>query len=158
MRIGQGFDAHGFEEGKPLIIGGVRVPYDFGLKAHSDGDVLIHALCDGLLGAIGAGDIGQHFPDTSDDYRNIDSRILLQRVMLLVIEKGFRVINADTTIIAQVPKFARHIPLMRQTLAQDLQIDSSAMNVKATTTEQLGFTGRKEGIAAMAVVLLDERI
>jgi 2-C-methyl-D-erythritol 2,4-cyclodiphosphate synthase len=155
MRIGQGFDAHCFEDGKPLVVGGVRVPYDQGLKAHSDGDVLIHALCDALLGAVGAGDIGQHFPDTSAEFLNIDSRILLQRVMSLVMEKGFRVVNADTTIIAQVPKFARHIPSMRQVLAQDLQIDPSVMNVKATTTEQMGFTGRKEGIAAMAVVLLD---
>jgi len=155
MRIGQGFDAHSFEYGKILVLGGVQIPYDQGLKAHSDGDVLIHALCDALLGALGAGDIGQHFPDNTDEYRNVDSRILLRRVMLMVTEKKMRVVNADITIIAQAPKFARHIAAMREILAQDLQVDVSLVNVKATTTEQMGFTGRREGIAAMAVVLLD---
>lgn len=156
MLIGQGFDAHRFASGRPLILAGVEIPYDQGMAAHSDGDVAIHALCDALLGAAGLGDIGHHFPDTDRSYAGIDSRILLRRVMESLAERGLRVHNADVTIVAQRPKLAAHIPAMRAILAEDLGCDPRRVNVKATTTEQMGFTGRGEGIAALACVLLDE--
>lgn len=155
MRIGQGYDAHCFAEGRRLVLGGVEVEYEQGLAAHSDGDVVLHALCDALLGAAALGDIGQHFPDRSDEFRNIDSRILLRRVVALVGEQGYRVGNADLTIVAQAPKIAPHIELMRERIAADLQIDVGQVNVKATTTEGMGFAGRSEGIAAYAVVLIE---
>lgn len=155
MRIGQGFDVHAFAEGCDLILGGVKIPYERGMAAHSDGDVLLHALIDALLGAAGLGDIGRHFPDTSDRYENIDSRILLRRTTRLIEEAGYRVGNADLTIIAQRPKMAAHIPAMIECVAEDLQVAVHQVNIKATTTERLGFTGREEGIAASAVVLLE---
>ncbi len=156
IRIGQGFDAHRFREGGRLVLGGVTVPHSHGLEAHSDGDVVIHALCDALLGALALGDIGQHFPDSSDDYAGIDSRILLRHVVSLVGERGFRLVNADITIIAQAPKLAAHLPKMQAILAADLQTTPDRVGLKATTTEHMGFTGRKEGIAVLAVVLLDD--
>jgi 2-C-methyl-D-erythritol 2,4-cyclodiphosphate synthase len=154
MRIGHGYDAHRFAAGRPLVLGGVTIPHDQGLAAHSDGDVLIHALCDALLGAAALGDIGRHFPDTSRDYENIDSRILLCKVMTLLHERGWRVGNVDVTVIAQRPKLAAHVSMMRRHLATDLQIEEAQVNIKATTTEGMGFTGRGEGIAAHAVALL----
>ncbi|MBL4744339.1 MAG: 2-C-methyl-D-erythritol 2,4-cyclodiphosphate synthase [Cycloclasticus sp.] len=154
MRIGHGYDAHRFTSGKALILGGVEVPCELGLLAHSDGDVALHALCDALLGATGQGDIGQHFPDTSQQYANIDSRILLRKVFSLVKNKGCRVGNIDLTIIAQAPKLAPYISQMVINIAEDLETNVSNINVKATTTEGMGFTGRKEGIEAHAVVLL----
>ena len=155
MRIGQGFDAHRFEAGRALVIGGVTIPHEYGLAAHSDGDVLVHALCDALLGAAAMGDIGTHFPDTSDDYAGIDSRILLRRVRDLVGGAGYQVVNVDITIVAEAPRLAEHIPAMRTNIAGDLDIDPDCVSVKATTTEGMGFTGRGEGIAAYAVVLLE---
>jgi 2-C-methyl-D-erythritol 2,4-cyclodiphosphate synthase len=154
MRIGHGYDVHKFGSDSPLVIGGVNVPHDDGLIAHSDGDVLIHALCDALLGAAGLWDIGHHFPDTDDSFKDIDSRELLRRVVLDLDRRGWQVNNIDSTIVAQAPKMAPYIPLMKELLADDLAIDVDAVNVKATTTEKLGFAGRKEGIAAHAVVLL----
>ena len=154
MRIGHGYDAHRFGPNRPLILGGVTIPHDQGMIAHSDGDVLIHALCDALLGAGALGDIGRHFPDTNKDYENIDSRVLLRKVIALLHGKALRVGNADITVIAQRPKLSSFIPAMRTHLAADLQVDESRINIKATTTEGMGFTGRGEGIAAHAVVLL----
>lgn len=156
MRIGHGYDAHRFGDDRPLVLGGVAIPYPQGLVAHSDGDVLIHALCDALLGAAGLGDIGRHFPDTSAEFAGIDSRILLRRVLASLRQEGLRVHNADLTLVAQRPKLAPHIPAMRAILAADLGVDPGRVNVKATTTEGMGFTGRGEGIAAYAVVLLEE--
>ena len=156
MLIGQGIDAHRFAPGRRLVLGGIEVPHDQGLAAHSDGDVAIHALCDALLGAAGLGDIGHHFPDTDAAFENIDSRILLARVMASLAERGLRVHNADLTIAAQAPKLASYIDAMRETLAGDLGCPIERINVKATTTERMGFTGRGEGIAAFAVVLLAE--
>ncbi|MGD2117271.1 MAG: 2-C-methyl-D-erythritol 2,4-cyclodiphosphate synthase [Chromatiales bacterium] len=156
MRIGQGYDAHQFEAGRQLVLGGVAIEHEFGLKAHSDGDVMIHALCDALLGAAGLGDIGRHFPDSSDDYKNIDSRVLLRHVVALLRQQNFRVHNADVTIVAQAPKLAGYIQQMCANLAADLEVSISQVNVKATTTEHMGFVGRKEGIASYAVVLLNE--
>lgn len=156
MRIGQGYDVHRFAADRRLVLGGVEVEYDLGLAAHSDGDVLIHALCDALLGAAGQGDIGRHFPDNSADFKDIDSRILLRRVVELLHDMGLCVHNVDTTIVAQAPKLAPHIPTMREHLAADLQIDEFHVNIKATTTEKMGFAGRGEGIASYAVVLLEE--
>lgn len=156
MRIGQGFDAHRFSPDRELILGGVPIEHDQGMAAHSDGDVLLHALCDALLGAAGLGDIGQHFPDNSDQYKDIDSRILLRRVVDLLKQNGLSVHNADMTLVAQQPKLAPYVAEMRSRIAEDLQIPSSRVNIKATTTEGMGFTGRSEGIAAYAVVLLDE--
>jgi 2-C-methyl-D-erythritol 2,4-cyclodiphosphate synthase len=155
MLIGQGIDAHRFEAGRRLVLAGVEIPHEQGLAAHSDGDVVIHALCDALLGAAGLGDIGHHFPDSDAAYAGIDSRILLRRVMDTLTERGLRVHNADLTIAAQAPKLAPHIAAMRATLAADLGCPAERVNVKATTTERMGFTGRGEGIAAFAVVLLD---
>lgn len=156
IRIGHGFDVHKFGGDGPVIIGGVAVPYEQGLLAHSDGDVALHALCDALLGAIAAGDIGQHFPDTSDEWKGADSRMLLRDVYRKVQDKGYCLGNADITIIAQAPKMGPHIDAMRKTIASDLCVTVDAVNVKATTSERLGFTGRKEGIACEAVVLLNK--
>ena len=155
-RIGQGFDAHAFKEGGRLMLGGVEIPHTHSLAAHSDGDVVLHALCDALLGAAGLGDIGQHFPDTDPAYKGIDSRRLLAQVMHLLRARRWRVGNADLTVIAQTPKLAPYRDRMRALVAQDLGVSVNEVNIKATTTEQMGFTGRKEGIAALAVVLLLE--
>ncbi len=154
MRIGHGFDVHAFGERRPLILGGVTIPHDTGLLAHSDGDVLIHALCDALLGAAGLGDIGRHFPDSAAEYANIDSRVLLRRVAEMITRRGMRVGNLDTTVVAQAPRLAPHIDAMCANLADDLGVSVDRVNVKATTTERLGYTGRGEGIAAYAVVIL----
>ncbi|HEU0219899.1 MAG TPA: 2-C-methyl-D-erythritol 2,4-cyclodiphosphate synthase [Gallionella sp.] len=154
MRIGQGFDVHQLVEGRKLIIGGVEIPYDRGLLGHSDADVLLHAICDALFGAVALGDIGRHFADTDTEFKGIDSRILLREALHLVREQGYRVGNVDATIIAQAPKMAPHIPQMVAHISADLRVEKNAVNVKATTTEQLGFSGRGEGIAAQAVVLL----
>jgi len=156
MLIGQGIDAHRFAPGRRLVLGGIEVPHDQGLAAHSDGDVVIHALCDALLGAAGLGDIGHHFPDTDAAFEGIDSRILLGRVMHSLSERGLRVHNVDLTIAAQAPRLAPHIAAMRERLAADLDCAVQRVNVKATTTERMGFTGRGEGIAAFAVVLLTD--
>ena len=154
MRIGQGFDVHAFGEGQFVTICGVEIPHSHGLVAHSDGDVALHALADALLGAAGLGDIGHHFPDTDPEFKGADSRGLLRHVMQLLQQKQFKVGNCDLTVIAQKPKMAPHIETMKTNIAADLQVDVSQVNVKATTTEKLGFTGRGEGIAAMSVVLL----
>jgi len=154
MRIGHGYDVHKFSSDSPLIIGGVTIPHHQGLEAHSDGDVLIHAICDALLGAAGLWDIGHHFPDSDAEFKNIDSRKLLRRVINDLTERGWKVNNIDSTVIAQAPKLATYIPLMRELLADDLMIATDAVNVKATTTEKLGFAGREEGIAAHAVALI----
>lgn len=156
IRIGHGYDVHKFGGQGPIIIGGVRVPYEQGLLAHSDGDVLLHAISDALLGALALGDIGQHFPDTDPSFKGADSRVLLRHVMNLVSQKGYQVGNIDATIIAQVPKMAPHIDAMRQAIADDLNTDIGNVNVKATTSEKLGFTGRKEGIASHCVVLVTQ--
>ena len=157
MKIGQGFDVHALVPERKLIIGGVDIPYHLGLHGHSDADVLLHAICDALLGACALGDIGRHFPDTDARYQGIDSRELLRHVLRLVTEAGYRIVNLDATIIAQAPKMAPHIPMMMAHIAQDLALDTTAINIKATTTEQLGFTGRGEGIAAQAICLLESR-
>ncbi len=154
MRIGQGYDVHQLVACRRLVIGGVEIPYEKGLLGHSDADVLLHAICDALLGAAALGDIGRHFSDADAKYRNIDSRILLRESLHLVREHGYRVANVDATIIAQAPKMAPHIARMVENIAADLRVERSAVNVKATTTEMLGFAGRGEGIAAQAVVLL----
>jgi 2-C-methyl-D-erythritol 2,4-cyclodiphosphate synthase len=154
MRIGQGFDAHALVAGRKLVIGGVQIPHDKGLAGHSDADVLIHAVCDALLGAAGLGDIGKHFPDSDARFKGIDSRKLLREVARLLKERGLTVANVDATIIAQAPKMAPHIPAMRANLAADLGIAADAVNIKAKTTEKLGFVGRGEGIAAEAVALV----
>ncbi len=156
MRIGHGYDAHRLAAGERLVLGGVTVPHDKGLVAHSDGDVALHALCDALIGAAGGGDIGKHFPDDDPSYENIDSRILLRRVIATLGDQGLSVGNADLTIVAEEPRLAAHVPQMRANIAADLGIDAARVNVKATTTEQMGFVGRGEGIAAHAVVLLEE--
>ncbi|HGY0843630.1 TPA: 2-C-methyl-D-erythritol 2,4-cyclodiphosphate synthase [Vibrio cholerae] len=154
IRIGHGFDVHRFGGEGPIIIGGVKIPYEQGLIAHSDGDVALHALSDALLGAIAAGDIGRHFPDTDDKWKGADSRELLKDVYRRVKAQGYVLGNADVTIIAQAPKMAPYIQVMCAAIAEDLETDLGNINVKATTTEKLGFTGRKEGIACEAVVLL----
>lgn len=156
MRIGHGFDVHKFGGEGPVIIGGVAIPYEQGLVAHSDGDVALHALCDALLGAIAAGDIGRHFPDTDEEWEGADSRALLRDVYSKVKSQGYELVNADVTIMAQAPKMAPHIETMCHTIAADLETDIGNINVKATTTERLGFTGRKEGIATEAVVLINK--
>lgn len=155
IRVGHGFDVHAFAEGRRLIIGGVDIPHDRGLLGHSDADVLLHAICDALLGAAGLGDIGRHFPDSDARYKGIDSRELLRHVAGLLKNKGWRAGNVDATIIAQAPRMAPHIPAMRAHIATDLAVAEEAVNVKATTTERLGFTGRGEGIAAEAVCLIE---
>ena len=157
MRIGHGYDVHRFTEGDSVVLGGVSIPYSQGLEAHSDGDVLIHAICDALLGAIAAGDIGKHFPDTDPDNADVDSRKLLRQVLDLVQQKGWKLANLDSTIVAQAPRMSEHTAAMVGNLAADLQVNADCINVKATTTEHLGFTGRGEGIAAHAVVLLEPK-
>jgi len=154
MRIGHGFDVHKFGGVGPLVLAGVSIPFEFGFVAHSDGDVAIHALCDAILGALCLADIGNHFPDTDGQYENISSRILLRHVVGLMQEKGYCLGNADITICAQAPKIAPHLLAMRTCLAEDLQTGVEQVNVKATTTEKLGYVGRKEGVAVHAVVLL----
>jgi len=155
IRTGQGYDVHKLVEDLPLVLGGVAIEYEKGLAGHSDADVLIHSLCDALIGAAGKGDIGQHFPDTDSSYHNIDSRVLLRNVVSMLEKDDWKIVNADLTIIAQAPKMAPHIPEMRRLLATDMKIDEKQLNIKATTTETLGFCGRGEGIAALAVVLID---
>lgn len=156
IRIGHGYDVHAFEEGDHIILGGVKIPYHQQFKAHSDGDVLLHAVCDALLGALALGDIGRHFPDTDSAYKGADSRDLLRRVCQLVSERSYQLVNLDSTIIAQSPKMAKHIADMQAHLAADLGADLSQINVKATTTETLGFAGREEGIAVHAVCILQK--
>lgn len=155
MRIGHGYDVHCFTEGDSVILGGVSIPYGKSFLAHSDGDVLVHALCDALLGAAALGDIGKHFPDTDAQYKNVDSRVLLRHVLMLLEKEGFQLSNADMTIVAQAPKMSPHIDEMKKNIAADLQVNGSQINVKATTTERLGFVGREEGVAAHAVVLIE---
>jgi 2-C-methyl-D-erythritol 2,4-cyclodiphosphate synthase len=156
MRVGLGYDVHALVSGRPLVLGGVRIPYLYGLQGHSDADVLLHAIGDALLGAIAHGDIGRHFPDTDLQYRGIRSTELLKRVATMVREKGFHVVNVDSTIVAQKPKLSEVIPKMVQQIAEVLEIEPSRVNVKATTTEGLGFAGRGEGIAAYAIALVGE--
>ena len=155
MRIGQGFDVHPLVVGRPLVIGGVHIPYEKGLEGHSDADVLLHAICDALLGAAGLGDLGQHYPDSDAAFRGIDSRALLRDVAGKLRERKLKVINVDATVIAQAPRIAPHRAAMVANIAADLGLAPAAVNVKATTTEQLGFLGRMEGIAAQAVVLVE---
>ena len=155
MRIGQGFDVHALAAGRKLVVGGVEIAHDKGLLGHSDADVLLHAICDALLGAAALGDIGRHFPDSDPKYKGIDSRELLRHVGALLEDRGHRVVNVDATIIAEAPRMAPHIPAMVANIAEDLAIEPHDVNVKATTTEKLGFTGRGEGIAAQAVCLIE---
>ena len=155
-RIGFGFDVHKLVEGRELWLGGIRIEHTLGLLGHSDADVLIHALCDALLGAANMRDIGFHFPDTANEYKNIDSKILLKKTVELIREKGFSIGNADITVCAEHPKLNPHIPLMQKTLSECMGIDLEDLSIKATTTEKLGFTGREEGISAYAVVLLEK--
>ncbi len=154
FRIGHGYDVHRYGSGDHIILAGIRIPYHAGFIAHSDGDVLIHALCDALLGAIAAGDIGQHFPDSDTRYKNINSALLLQNVLEMVAQHGYCIANIDTTIIAQSPKLSPYIQPMREQLGQIMSLNSEQINIKATTTEQLGFTGRKEGLAVHAVAMI----
>ena len=156
MRIGQGYDVHRLVEGRKLILGGVEIPYEKGLLGHSDADVIVHAIMDALLGAAALGDIGRLFPDNDPQFKGADSRVLLRRVVELVKEKGYGVVNADVTIVAQKPKMMPYIEKMRENVAHDLGVSLDDVNVKATTTEKLGFEGREEGISAMAVVLIDK--
>ncbi|MGB5472850.1 MAG: 2-C-methyl-D-erythritol 2,4-cyclodiphosphate synthase [Gammaproteobacteria bacterium] len=156
MRIGQGIDAHAFKEGGTLVLGGVIIPYPRSLEAHSDGDVVLHALCDALLGAAGLGDIGRHFPPGDPAFRDIDSRLLLRRTLDMIIEEGCKLVNADITVVAQEPRLAPFIATMRELISTDLKVSADRINIKATTTEGLGFTGRGEGIAAFAVALLED--
>jgi len=155
VRIGQGFDVHAFVAGRKLVIGGVDIPYGKGLEGHSDADVLLHAICDALLGAAGLGDIGRHFPDSDPRYRGIDSRKLLRSVVSELKKTGFKIVNVDATILAQEPRMAPHVPRMIGNIAADLGVAPAAVNIKATTTEHLGFVGRVEGIAAQAVALIE---
>lgn len=155
LRIGQGFDVHAFAPGRKLVIGGVEIPFHLGLFGHSDADVLIHAICDALLGAAALGDIGRHFSASDAAYRNVDSRVLLRAVHQKIHQRGFHIVNLDGTIIAQAPRMVPHIPAMVVNIADDLKLTTDTINIKATTTEQLGFTGRGEGIAAQAVCLLE---
>ena len=156
IRVGMGYDVHRFKDGGDVILGGVKIDYDQGLEAHSDGDVVLHALCDALLGAAALGDIGKHFPDTDPEFKGADSRVLLRHVYRIIQDKGYVLVNADITIIAQAPKMAPYIVAMCGNIAADLNIDVDFINVKATTTEKLGFEGRKEGIAVQAVVLIEK--
>lgn len=155
IRVGHGYDAHPLVAGRDLILGGVKIPHAKGLHGHSDADVLIHAICDACLGAAGLGDIGRHFPDSDPQYKDIDSRKLLRRVRAALAERGWKVANVDSTIVAQAPKLAPHLAQMASNVASDLGVPPDCVNVKATTTEKLGFAGREEGIAAHAVVLLE---
>lgn len=154
IRVGHGFDVHRLVEGRRCVIGGVDIPYEKGLDGHSDADVLLHAICDALLGAAALGDIGQHFPDSDEKYKNIDSRQLLHHVMCLLRNRHFSIVNIDATVIAEAPRLAAHILQMRANIAQDCELPQDVVNVKATTSEKLGFTGRGEGIAAEAVCLI----
>lgn len=156
IRVGQGYDVHRFCEGDYIILGGVTIPYEKGLEAHSDGDVVLHALSDALLGAAALGDIGKHFPDTDPAFKGADSRVLLRHVYNVVQDKGYKLVNADITIIAQAPKMSPHTATMCLHIAEDLQVEVDCINVKATTTEKLGFEGRKEGIAVQAIVLIEK--
>jgi 2-C-methyl-D-erythritol 2,4-cyclodiphosphate synthase len=155
VRVGQGIDVHAFAAGRKLVIGGVHIPHHKGLVGHSDADVLLHAICDALLGAAGLGDIGQHYPDSDPKYSDIDSRRLLRETAARVKKQGFRIVNVDATIVAEAPRMSPHVPRMIGNIAADLEIAPAAVNIKATTTEQLGFVGRGEGIAALAVALID---
>lgn len=155
MRIGQGFDVHAFADGRKLMMGGVEIPHARGLLGHSDADVLLHAICDALLGAAGLGDIGQHYPDSSPQYADIDSRMLLRSTAAKLKELKFKIVNVDATIIAEAPRMAPHVPRMIGNIAADLGVEPAAINIKATTTEGLGFVGRDEGIAAMAIALIE---
>jgi len=157
VRIGNGFDVHALAAGRRLILGGVTIPYERGLDGHSDADVLLHAICDALLGALALGDLGAHFPDSDPRWKGADSRVLLRHVMGLAAAQGWAIGNLDTTLIAQAPKLAPHVPKMRANIAADLACDVAQVSVKATTTERLGFAGREEGIAALATVLLFAR-
>jgi 2-C-methyl-D-erythritol 2,4-cyclodiphosphate synthase len=157
IRVGQGYDVHRFNDGDHIILGGVKIPYVQGLEAHSDGDVVLHALADALLGAAALGDIGKHFPDTDPEFKGADSRVLLRHVYKIVQEQGYKLGNADITIVAQAPKMAPHIASMCRNIAADLHVAVDCINVKATTTEKLGFEGRKEGIAVHAIVLIEKR-
>ena len=156
LRVGQGYDVHQLVAGRPLIIGGVHIPYEKGLLGHSDADVLLHAVTDACLGAVGLGDIGSYFPDNDDAYKNADSAVLLKNVWEMIKDKGYLLVNIDATIIAQKPKMAPYIELMKTNIASILEAEREQINVKATTTEKLGFTGREEGIASLAVVLLEK--
>ena len=156
IRVGHGYDVHRFNDGDHIILGGVKIPYEQGLEAHSDGDVVLHALCDALLGAAALGDIGKHFPDTDPEFKGADSRLLLRHVYKIVQEQSYKLSNADITIIAQAPKMAPFIAAMCSNIAEDLSVEINQVNVKATTTEKLGFEGRKEGIAVHAVVLIEQ--
>jgi 2-C-methyl-D-erythritol 2,4-cyclodiphosphate synthase len=156
MRIGHGYDVHPLVAGRDLVLGGVKIPHDKGLHGHSDADVLIHAICDACLGAAGLGDIGRHFPDTDPRYKNIDSRKLLRKVKDAIVEKGWKIANIDSTIVAQAPRVSPHLSQMIANISADLGIPAENINIKATTTEKLGFAGREEGIAAHAVVLLNK--
>jgi 2-C-methyl-D-erythritol 2,4-cyclodiphosphate synthase len=155
FRIGKGYDVHAFKKDLPLILGGLKIDHSHGLVGHSDADVLLHAICDALLGSLALGDIGQHFPDHSEEFRGIDSKILLQRSYKLVLNKGFKLVNLDATLILERPKIKDYIPEMRRQIAQILDTSIESISVKATTTEKLGFTGREEGVAAEAVVLIE---
>jgi len=157
MRIGHGYDVHPLVAGRDLVLGGVKIPHSKGLQGHSDADVLIHAICDACLGAAGLGDIGRHFPDSDVQYKNIDSRKLLRKVKEAIAERGLKVSNIDSTLVAQAPRIAPHLPQMIQNIASDLDVEPERVNIKATTTEKLGFAGREEGIAAHAVALLERR-
>ena len=156
MRIGQGVDVHALVTGRPLIIGGVTIPFERGLAGHSDADVLLHAITDALLGAAALGDIGRHFPDTDARYKGADSRVLLRDTVRLLVDRGFRIVNVDSTVIAEAPRLASHIPFMVTNIATDLGIDATRVSVKAKTSERLGFVGRGEGIVAQAVALITE--
>ena len=156
MRIGQGFDVHALVTGRPLIIGGVTIPFERGLAGHSDADVLLHAIIDALLGAAALGDIGRHFPDSDARYKGADSRVLLRDTVRLLVDRGFRIVNVDSTVIAEAPRLASHIPFMVTNIATDLGIDATRVSVKAKTSERLGFVGRGEGIVAQAVALITE--
>lgn len=157
VRIGHGYDVHRFQPGDHIVLGGVRIAHDRAFVAHSDGDVLLHAICDALLGALALGDIGRHFPDTDPSYKGADSRVLLRAVLAMISERGWQVANLDSTVLAQAPKLAPHIDSMRASIAEDLGVSVEQVNVKATTTESLGFVGREEGIAAHVVVLLERQ-
>ena len=157
IRIGQGIDVHAFEEGDYVTLAGIRIPHTHGLKAHSDGDVVLHALCDALLGALALGDIGQHFPDTDEQFKGADSKILLKHVYQLILDRGYQLNNADITVACERPKLAKHNLDMRQSIADVLDVDINQISIKATTTEKLGFTGRQEGILSTATVLISHQ-
>lgn len=157
MRIGQGFDAHALVEGRRLVLGGVHIPHDRGLEGHSDGDALLHAVADAILGALGEGDLGRHFPSSDETLKGIDSRVLLERVVTTMVERGYRIGNLDATVIAQAPRLSPHQPAMHECLCDVLKTEPARVNVKVTSTDHLGAFGREEGIASLAVVLLEER-